>query len=135
MGKGIELTQFVLDPVFPVLFDFYDDHPIGKLSIKNTSAVPLEGVKVSLFVNQYMDTPKLSATIPRIEPGSEVNADLFALFNNKLLEISEGTKVAAKISVDYSVSGSLQTRNRSRRFGYTTAMRACGTTIEKPPRS
>ncbi len=112
MGKGIELTQFVLDPVFPVLFKFYDDHPIGKLSIKNTSAVPLEGVKVSLFVNQYMDTPKLSATIPRIEPGSEVNADLFALFNNKLLEISEGTKVAAKISVDYSVSGSLQNQEQ-----------------------
>jgi hypothetical protein len=91
--------------VFPVLFKYYDDHPIGKIVIRNEKDVPAENVRVSLFINQYMDNPKLCATIPRIEPGAQASADLYALFNSKMLDISEGTKVSARVTIAFSAAG------------------------------
>jgi hypothetical protein len=111
-GRGIQFSSLSLDPVFPVLFKFYDDHPIGKVSIKNSGGSPMEDVKVSLFVSQYMDNSKLCATIPLIEPGAEASADLYALFNDKLLGVSEGTKVSAKVSVEYSAAGAAASQER-----------------------
>jgi hypothetical protein len=103
--KSIQVSQVQLEPVFPVLFKFYDDHPIGKLTVKNSGGAPVEDLKISVFVSQYMDNPKLCATIARIEPGAEASADLYALFNDKLLDVSEGTKVSTKISLEYDASG------------------------------
>jgi tetratricopeptide (TPR) repeat protein len=104
-AQGVSLAEPSLVPVFPVLFKFYDDHPLGAISIANGSAGAIENVQVSLFINQYMDNPKLCATIPRIEAGATAKADLFALFNDKMMDISEGTKLSARISIEYTAAG------------------------------
>jgi Tfp pilus assembly protein PilF len=111
-GKALEVSQVELDPVFPVLFKYYDDHPVGSIKIKNTSSQPVENLNVSVFVSEYMDNPKLCATIPRIESGAEADAQLFALFNDKLLAVSEGTKVSTKISLEYGSGGASTTQDR-----------------------
>lgn len=110
--RGLAIAELRLDPVFPVLFKFYDDHPIGKVTIRNEGSLPIEDLNVSLFVNQYMDNPKLCAAIPRLEPGAEASADLFALFNDKLLAISEGTKVSTKVSLAYRSPGGPASQDR-----------------------
>jgi tetratricopeptide (TPR) repeat protein len=105
LGAGLQLSGAKFDPIFPVLFKYYDDHPIGKVVVRNGDKVGARDIKVSFFVNQYMDNPKVCATIPALAPGAEAAVDLYALFNDKMLDISEGTKVSAKVSVEYGPSG------------------------------
>ncbi len=99
------IAKAELDPIFPILFKYYDEHPVGKAVLHNGLQKAVEGVELSYFVNQYMDNPKVCATIGRIEPGADAEVDLAALFNDKLLGVSEGTKVSAKLALGYSVEG------------------------------
>ena len=109
-GLDLQIAGTTFDPVFPVLFKYYNDHPVGKITLKNTSLAPVQNVRVSFFVNQYMDNPKPCPAIPEIDPGAEASMDLLALFNNNMLTISEGTMVSARISIDYEVAGSARSQ-------------------------
>ena len=102
---NLRLDKVELEPVFPVMYKYYDDHPVGKVTITNTGKIPLENVEVSLFVNQYMDNPKAGAVIPFVRGGDTLSVDLFALFNDRVMGISEATKVQANVSVSLSVAG------------------------------
>jgi tetratricopeptide (TPR) repeat protein len=103
--RDLLMEKVDLQPVFPVMYKYYDDHPIGQITLRNSGKIPLEGVKVSVFVNQYMDNPKAAAAIPFVKGGETVIADLYALFNDKVMGISEATKVQASVAVELSVAG------------------------------
>jgi tetratricopeptide (TPR) repeat protein len=105
-GGMLRIADVRLEPVFPVLFKYYDNHPVGSVKVTNTSSRPLEAVEVRLAMEQYIDSPKLSGRIDRLAPGQSEKVTLSVLFNDKVLSITEGTKVAARIGVDYRVHGS-----------------------------
>jgi hypothetical protein len=104
-NQALQVSSQRFDPVFPVLFKFYDEHPVGNVILHNAQATALENVKVSFYINQYMDNPKLCSSTVKLEPGKDLSTDLFALFNNKILEISEGTKVSARVVITYTIEG------------------------------
>ncbi len=103
--RDLEFKRVELDPVFPVFFKYYDDHPLGSVTIRNSGNKSLENVKVTLFVKQYMDNPKICDELEKISGGSEAVVDLFALFNDQVLGISESTKVQANIRIEAEVAG------------------------------
>jgi len=91
--------------VFPILFTYYDNHPFSTLSIRNTSDRPVENITVRFFTEEFMINPKLCSEPFRLEPGEEQRVCLYALFTEKILSVSEGTKVSAKISADFEFKG------------------------------
>lgn len=100
--KALEIASVELDQVFPVFRSSYDDRPLGKARITNKGAKAATDVRVSLFLKQYMDAPKECATIARIEPGKSVDVDLFGLFNDGILAVTESTKAIAELRVEYA---------------------------------
>ncbi|MEI6873742.1 MAG: tetratricopeptide repeat protein [Spirochaetota bacterium] len=74
---------------------------MGSVVVRNLGGAPIEKAKVTFFIAEYMDNPKTCAIIPVLEPGMSAKAELFALFNKKMLDISEGTKVSGRVTVDY----------------------------------
>ena len=102
--QKLEVT-FNVNNVFPVLFKYYDTSSFGAVTLKNEGTVTLEDIEVRLDMETYMDNPKLSGSIESLAPGEEKNVELFALFNKKVLEITEGTKVAANLIVEFEASG------------------------------
>jgi hypothetical protein len=90
-----------LDPVFPVFFKYYDDNPLGSLVLKNEEEGPISNVKVSVFVKQYMSSPKQCALLNEMKKGEEREVPLYALFTDQVLNITEKTKVQMDISVEY----------------------------------
>jgi len=105
-GSGnIEFMDAHLDRVFPVLYKYYDTHPIGRVEIVNKGREPVENLEVRLSLAQYMDAPKLSARIDRLEPGEKTEIDLYALFNDSILSITEGAKLSSELTADYTVAG------------------------------
>jgi hypothetical protein len=104
-GPGVVLEDVALDAVFPVFYKYYDENPIGKAFLRNNGTVPVENIRVGLYIKQYMDNPKLCEGPNRLESGQKGEVVLYGLFTNRVLEISEGNKVSVKISVDYSAEG------------------------------
>ena len=104
-GTQLEVFSVEFEEVFPVFFKYYDEHAVGRVVIKNWENTPITDISVSLFVKQYMDSPKECGCLDRLEGGAESAVDLYALFTEKVLEITEGTKSAADIILDYTHAG------------------------------
>ncbi|MGC9312669.1 MAG: hypothetical protein ACP5IA_08230, partial [Sediminispirochaetaceae bacterium] len=99
----IDIGDVHLDTVFPVLRKYYDTTPIGKTEITNTGEKSLEDVEIRVKPSAYIDSPKLSVRIPALDPGETISVDLYVLFNEEILEVSEGAKVITDIDVSYRV--------------------------------
>ncbi len=102
-GKSarIEFDSIQFEPVFPVLYKFYDRSPLGSLKLHNAENGAISNVSVTLFVKNYMDNPKECFKIARLSKGEDVEVPLYALFNDSVLDITEGAKVQAEITVEY----------------------------------
>jgi len=103
----LELSTVDIKNVFPILRSYYDEHPLGTITIANTSKVAAHDVKVSFIIKQYMDAPKECAQISAIEPGQSAKVNLFGLFNDNILAVTEATKASAEVSVEYEGDGAL----------------------------
>ncbi len=107
-GIGLAITQVRFDEIFPVFFKYYDKHPIGRAVLHNFEKVPVENIRVNFLVKQYMDNPKPSPAPPVLQPGEEKEIEVYGLFTNAVLDISEGTVVSALLSVEYTKDGQRQ---------------------------
>ena len=112
-NAGLEMEQIQILPVFPVFYKYYDDNPLGNLSIKNSESTVLKNIEVSLFVEKYMDSPKVFASLRELKPGEEKIIPVYGLFNDQLLEITEATKLPAQISCTYNFYGKSEKKDIS----------------------
>ena len=109
-GEGLDVSEISFEKVFPVLFKYYDTRPVGKAVLHNWETVPISDISLSFFVERYMDNPKQCEAPDMLEGGEEAEVDLYALFSDSVLEITEGTKVSAKITLEYTLKGKSHTR-------------------------
>jgi tetratricopeptide (TPR) repeat protein len=101
----IEIIDIEFENIFPVFYKYYDDHPVGKASVQNDDRFPIKDLKVTFFVDQYMDRPKYGKAPENLKKGEAGELEFYALFNEKVLDLTEGTKVSAELSVEYSMKG------------------------------
>jgi hypothetical protein len=87
--------------VFPVFYKYYNDNPVGSVILRNEEKRRITDVKVNFFVKSYMDSPKASLTLPDLDPGEEARVPLLALFNTSILDVTQGTKTSAEVTVEY----------------------------------
>lgn len=107
-GKGLEISLIELSKIFPVLFKHYDDNPVGKVLLYNNESSPASEITVNIFVERYMDNPKEISVPGEVKSKEEVEVDLYALFSDSVLEITEGTKVSAKLTLEYTMKGKVK---------------------------
>ena len=107
----VELREIKLMPLFPVLYSYYSSHPVGTAQVINTGKSKAEDITLQFFVERYMDNPMELGTAFSLEPGEEKTVDLFALFTEDLMEVTEGTKASAKITVSYPGRKNVYTRD------------------------
>ncbi|HUW68747.1 MAG TPA: hypothetical protein VMX33_00810 [bacterium] len=107
-------TDIRLDPhlgnVFPLFYSYYDKHPMGTVVIANDEGVNLEKVRVSFYAKQFMDGPRLSAEFPVLKSGQSMEIPVYALFNDSIFRVTEGTKAAGEIMIEYYFLGSQKTK-------------------------
>ncbi len=102
--NNLEIKGIKLLPLFPVLYSYYDNHPVGTVTVANTGGKTVNDVSVRFFVDQYMDNPIASKTKIELKAGEEKTVDLYALFNETVMGITEGTKTSAVVQVSYQGS-------------------------------
>ncbi|MDX9959427.1 MAG: hypothetical protein RBT68_13385, partial [Spirochaetia bacterium] len=108
-GSEIQLTP-ELGAVFPLFFSYYDKNPLGSALIVNEEAIPIDNVKVLFYARQYMDAPRLSAEFDRLTPGASKEIPVYALFNDAIFRVTEGTKAAGELTLEYYYLGRKTTK-------------------------
>jgi len=103
--SNLEIPNIQFEPVFPVFYSYYDENPLGAVVIRNQENGTIKNVRVSLMVKQYMDSPKLCASVPALAKEEEIRIPLVALFAERILSITEGTKASADIIIEYEYMG------------------------------
>jgi tetratricopeptide (TPR) repeat protein len=111
-GKGLVIEDVSINGIFPIFHTYYDDHPVGTLTLTNSEYSPLTNITVSFVIRQYMDAPKECATLATLGAGEQKKVDVYALFKNTMLDITQATKVAGEITVSYSLAGKQSTASK-----------------------
>ncbi len=106
-GRGVELANIELFQVFPVFHKFYDDHPVGMVTLTNKEKTAIKDIKLSFFVKQYMDSAKDCPAPAELAPGERKDVEIMSLLTDRVLEVTEATKVAADITIEYRMEGEL----------------------------
>jgi len=91
--------------VFPLFFTYYDRNTFGQAVVSNEENLPIEKVKVEFFAKQYMDSPRLCLEIAKIAPGTSQEVPVYALFNDSIFGVTEGTKTAGEFILEYYYLG------------------------------
>jgi tetratricopeptide (TPR) repeat protein len=104
-GSNVIQVQPDIAPIFPLFYSYYDKNEAGALSIRNIGTAPVQNVKVSFYVKQFMDQPKVAWEGRELARGQQVSAKVFALFTDRIFQVTEETKVAGEIQVSYSYLG------------------------------
>lgn len=111
--SGLELESIELHPVFPVLYSYYDDHPVGSVTLRNTGDRTVENIRLGFLVDRFMDDPSDMAASLDLAPGRSASVDLYALFTEEMLGVTEGTHVSARVSAGGESGGEPVTVARS----------------------
>lgn len=109
----LEIDTPIFQPVFPVFYQYYNENPLGTVTITNKEKKAISNIQVSFLVNQYMEAPKLSMQIETLAPGESAEVPILALFRNSILEVTEGTTVSAQVTVDYEEGGDFLSASRT----------------------
>ena len=98
-------SRVQLDTVFPVLRSWYAKEPFGVVEVRNDEDGPIANVKIYFFAAEYMGSPQLCATIPRLAPGETASVNLNAIFDERVLQLTQNSVTSAEITADYSFFG------------------------------
>ncbi len=101
----LELVDAKLDRLFPVFFGYYDDHPLGTVTLRNPSKRAATNVEVRFFIPRYMDAPKTCALVPSIKPGESVKVPVYAVLRDSVLGVTETTKASAELKAEWKDAG------------------------------
>jgi tetratricopeptide (TPR) repeat protein len=105
-GKGnLEIQQTDIQRIFPVFYKYYDANSLGSIRVKNTEPGAIRDLRISFYVNQFMERPKLSTSIAQVGAGEAVTVPLFGLFKDGVFSIFEETAVSGEISISYDFNG------------------------------
>jgi tetratricopeptide (TPR) repeat protein len=112
-ASPVRLREIQLYDVFPVFQKYYDTHSMGKVVIENSGTASVKDLEVTFFVDKYMDNPTQCPAPAVLKGGQKVTIDLFALFSEKVLTITEATIVSGKVAVTYTQENKHRTAERS----------------------
>lgn len=105
-AKGnLTIGSVDVSPIFPVFYSYYDNHPIGSMEITDGGSTADSNITASVYIKQYMDNPKEIDVKGDLGPSESKTINLYALFTESVLSITEGTKASAEITLDYTSGG------------------------------
>lgn len=104
-GRRLQIDDFNLRPVFPVLYKYYAGSEVGAVSLTNRGSLDVADLSVSLNVAEYMANPTVAVSQSKIAPGETVVISLTALFSDNVLSITEGDVVSANLVASYTMGG------------------------------
>ncbi|MBI5627147.1 MAG: hypothetical protein HY935_08145 [Nitrosomonadales bacterium] len=100
----LEIEVAKLRDVFSNTYKLYEEDGVGHIKLTNFTNKPIENVKVSFLLNNFMDFPT-EVKIDKLLPGQSEDVTLKAVFNNNILTITEDSSIQAMVEASYFQDG------------------------------
>lgn len=110
--KRLAIQSTDLGDIYPLFYKYYDEHAFGSITVSNPGDRPIDGIRVSVFIKDYMTNPKVVDVPGPIKPGKSGTIDLYGLFSRSILSVSETTKASVEIIMTYTVDGQERSETR-----------------------
>lgn len=104
----LEIDAAQLHNVFSNSYKLYEQDGVGTIKLTNNTRTPMNDIKVSFVLNNFMDFPT-EQRIDSLAPGASREVVLKAVFNNNILTLTEDTPVQAKLEASYFENGQPRT--------------------------
>ena len=104
MRAPLEIDAAHLSNVFSNSYKLYERDGVGTIKLTNNTRGPMNDIKVSFVLNNFMDFPT-EQRIDSLAPGESREVTLKAVFNNNILTLTEDTPVQAKLEASYFENG------------------------------
>ncbi len=101
----LEIRGLQVDDIYPALIAWYASHPVGKVTLINSSGTAVEDFSISLAVAKFLDFPQEISVKRRIAPGESMDIDLYLTLNQEILDIQEDLAVSSRLSILCPVGG------------------------------
>jgi sugar lactone lactonase YvrE len=108
----LEIEVLKLQDVFSNSYKIYEQDGVGRIKLTNNTDKPIEKIKVSFMLNNFMDFPT-EGMIDKLLPGQSEEVILKAVFNNNILTISEDSSIQAMIEASYFQDGTRQAYSKN----------------------
>lgn len=105
VGPDVIIRNLTIDGIFPSLYRYYAENPLGHFELQNTGASTLNDLSVQFFVKGVTETPTAAAVPATVGVGQKLSADIHALFSPSILGPAEGTTDSAEVEVRYTSQG------------------------------
>ncbi|MBW2647007.1 MAG: 6-bladed beta-propeller, partial [Deltaproteobacteria bacterium] len=96
----LEIDVLQMDDVFSNTYKIYENEGIGRVNIVNNTKGCISRLKVAFSIKEFMDFP-WETEIENLPAGESHEFVLKAVFNNKILNVTEDTPVQTEIKVSY----------------------------------
>jgi DNA-binding beta-propeller fold protein YncE len=111
-GAPLEIDIVKLSDVFSNTYKLYEQDGIGRITLTNNTDKPIEKIKISFMLNNFMDFPT-EEELDSLLPGQSKEMTIKAVFNNNILTISEDSSIQATIEASYFQDGARQVFNKN----------------------
>ncbi|MBN1696783.1 MAG: tetratricopeptide repeat protein [Spirochaetales bacterium] len=103
--RSIRFSNIRVDTLFAAMRHYYRDHPVGEVTITNTSDDSITDIQVSFYQAGYMDTPTPAGSIREIDAGESVSVPFYGAFNEEIFKTEGITPLTGEIVVSYNSKG------------------------------
>lgn len=96
----LAIDLVVMENIFSNNYKKYESEGVGRINVTNNTGTDLEKIKISFTIKEYMDFPA-DMEIERLLPGESQELLLKAVFNNKILDLTEDTAIQTEIVASF----------------------------------
>ncbi len=108
----LEIDILQMSDIFSNTYKIYETEGIGKVRLTNNTQDPIPALKLAFHIKEYMDFPT-EAEVKNLLPGESREIIFKAVFNNKILEVTEDTPVQTELTAAYYVNQKLRRYSKS----------------------
>lgn len=96
----LELDIIELQDIFSNTYKIYENEGIGKVRLTNNTRDEIVTLKLAFHIKEFMDFPT-EIELKHVPPGKSQDITLKAVFNNKILDVTEDTPVQTELKASY----------------------------------
>lgn len=96
----MEIDIIEMQDIFSNTYKIYENEGIGKVRLTNNTREEIVALKLAFTIKEYMDFPT-EIEIKSLPPKQSVEIALKAVFNNRILEVTEDTPVQTELKATY----------------------------------
>jgi len=100
----LEIEVLKLRDIFSNTYKLYEQDGVGRIKLTNYTNKPIENIKISFLLNNFMDF-STEGKIDQLLPGQSEEFVLKAVFNNNILTITEDSSIQAMVEASYFQDG------------------------------